>query len=357
MSAFSLDSRSSRTQLRGKHFSSPGIRGRNDQGEDVFSVHFEWPNPYLVREAAVAKRVTENLHLNRFITDLAIGAGFAPFASITEGRSERPDFICETVQGQASINLDCTQLTLPTRRSANALFEHLRKALLDQPRTRFAKLRGCSIYAWFEGEDGKLSLPFREADDDSALKLASALSEYSPRPVLLSSSEMPTTAPHLSIVETAGCRFYAVAMADAVPTTDFFAKTGFELGLAYKSYHSRQTLLHELQRVVSKHDKPKINVLLVTAGGPDHAGFAHVSEHVLAQFLLEAKIQLAKTKHLSQVFIHLWHTGAIIQVVPDYRVICGDLYPAGISVPSHQMANSDTATAAATQTSPPESPR
>jgi hypothetical protein len=320
-----------------KTFQFTGARGTNQAGEHAFVVNFEWPHPYFVRRAPVHKRETEHIHLNRYITDFTIATGTAPYSAVQEGR-DPPDFNCRS-EGR-HVNLDCTQLTLPSRRTANALFERLRTVILEHPRERFAKLRGCSIYVWFEGSDGKLTLPFRSSDDRAAMDLAEALSEYAPDPssLLLPSAELPLQAPRLPIGGIQGCRFYAVMMTDAVPATDFFAFTGFELGLAYNSSHSRQSVVHELQRVITKHDQPGIDHLLITAGGPDNGGLSYLSEHVLSAFMLEQRFRLRQTKHLSRVCLHLWHTGAIVQLLPEYRVICGDIYAAGISVASHQSA-------------------
>jgi hypothetical protein len=321
-----------------KTFQFTGGKGTTHGGEDVFVVNFEWPYPYFVRRVAVNKHETESLHLNRYMTDFLIATGSPAYLSVNSG-ADPPDFTC--LADSKATNLDCTQFTSPTRRTANSLFERVRKAVLRQPREQFAKLRGCTIYTWFEGADGKLALPFRASDEQAAAALVKALADYTPdvQSLRLPTADLPLQAPRLPIAAIEGCRFYAVGMTDAVPATDFFAYTGFELGLPYTTTHSRRSLIDELIRVIRKHDdKPGIDHLLITAGGPDNDGLSFLSEHVLCAFMLEGKFELPPTTNLSKVVLHLWHTGAIVQLVPNFLVVRGDLYPAGVSVASHRGA-------------------
>jgi len=314
-----------------------GAKGLNASGEERLVFNFEWPFPYFVAQEARTKAELERLHLERFITDFTIATTKPPYTEIQRA-GDPPDFLC--LSGGVLVNVDCAQLAIQNRRAVNGLFERLRRAILSTPRERFSRLRGCVVYVWFEGSDGKLSMPFSSADDRALVNLVELLIGYEPQPsaLQLPTDTLPEQAPMLPTAEGEGCRFYAVQMADAVPTSEFFTRTGFELGLAYTTNHSRPSASDELARVVAKHDQDGIDHLLLTAGGPNVNGLIHLSEHVLSAFLLETPPVFPKPNHLSKVMLHLWQTGAIVQLFPEVAVITGDLYGDGVGLASRRAS-------------------
>ena len=167
----------------------------------------------------------------------------------------------------------------------------------------------------------ELDMPYRSADDQGMSSLLKALSEYRPDPSVLQvpSAALPDRPPILPIASAPGCRFYAVEMVDAVPASEFFARTASELGMAYTTHHDNQNLCDELRRMIKKHDKPGIDELIVTAGGPDARGLAYLSEHILCAFALEEPLDPPRLSFLSRVVLHLWQTGAIVQLHQSTR--------------------------------------
>ena len=67
----------------------------------------------------------------------------------------------------------------------------------------------------------------------------------------------------------------------------------------------------EFERVVLSHDKPEIESLLVTAGGPDRKGIRYPAEELVAAQLVEADDLELETSHIREVRLHLWGSSEI----------------------------------------------
>jgi hypothetical protein len=311
-----------------------GLRGglfRDGRGNPSVIINGEWPIPGV---PSADKESMERLHLDRFCTDTLIGTGLLPYGDISPG-SDPPDFVGKS-SGQ-EVGIECTQLTSPVRREVKALFERVRAAIEDTNRDRFRHLRGVNIYMWFDVE-GQISKPPRRTDPEFVAEILEGLDAYrfDPAKAGLPSLELPNQAPDLNIHTTpSGCRFYGIAMANAVPATPFFVRLGFEIGLAYTTVHTRDDAIDELARLIDGHDHPRTLDLLITVGGPDIAGYVYPSEDALAIFALEEWFLAKRPDHLRIVYLHRWSTGSIVELFPTLRVLVPDLYPGGIRPAFH----------------------
>jgi hypothetical protein len=301
-------------------------------------VAFEWPIPYwTVVDGAMSKEAIERLHLERYCTDRLYAEGNLPYAQLNPGENP-PDFVADLADGSTAA-VDATQLAVAGRIEAQAQFEQIAAAVLQAPRRDFAHLRGHFLYIWFSQPlgDGR---PHRSAK--SIGEVVDALREYEPDTswTEADTSALPEQLPETDIQSTAsGCTFYAVELRNAVPASAFFAETGFELVLAFQSVHPQDAAWLELRRLVDRHDKPEINDLVVTIGGPKHNGLAYPSETLLFDAALEFGIpQLRpKPKHLSRVVLHSWEDGRIIEIYPK-PVVWPPLYQGGYVAPHYSAA-------------------
>lgn len=313
-----------------------GIRGTMPDGPHTEQLlcSYEWPMPYFVANIPLTKEQKEQVHLSRFCTDGLLATGTLPYLAVETGANP-PDFVC--TNANTTVGLDCTQFTLPSRQMASGLFEKIRGAVLRQPRNRFIRLRGSVVYMWFR-QGQEQGLPFRINDEAAIQEVVAALENYCPdfERLKVAAHELPQHAPDLDLEHTTrGCTFYAVPMVNAVPNSNFFNSMGFELGYAYTTRHNREAGWREIARLINKHDKPNIDHLLITVGGPNELGFGFISEEVLMSFMLEQPAVIEAPKHLSHVIIHVWGSGGIFQIVPTFQVITPALYPAGFAISHH----------------------
>jgi len=82
-----------------------------------------------------------------------------------------------------------------------------------------------------------------------------------------------------------------------------------------------------LDRIVSQHDQPRIEHLLLTAGGPDRTGTRFPGEEVIAGFLAEQPGLYVEVDHLQRGTLHLWSARRIVEV-PVRQKDGGDKKPA-----------------------------
>ncbi|QMS88716.1 hypothetical protein HUN01_14330 [Nostoc edaphicum CCNP1411] len=311
-----------------------GLRGKSiEDSVDQIIINYEWPIPLLHLDKQLSKEEQENLHLQRFLTDYSLATGKIEYTHIQLGNNP-PDFSCN-FKG-VTVSLDCVQFTVSRRREVNALFENIRRKILDRPREKFLNLRGYLVYTWFGfGNSNSNNYPHRANDTEGIDQIIEMLGTVNVNPVCLQipGGKLPSQAPNLGLVNTEkGCIFYVVPMSNGVPSTRFFQFTGFEIGLAYTSVHNREEGWAELHRLVKKHDKQEIEHLLITVGGPNKHGLVFPSDEILINFMLEGAKPKIETEYLEVVFIHLWSTGTIIKLVPEYQIITLGLFPGGIGM-------------------------
>jgi hypothetical protein len=303
-------------------------------------VAFEWPIPYwTVMDGPMNKEAVERLHLERYCTDRLLAGGQLPYTQLNRGGNP-PDFEAE-LPGAANLAVDATQLTVADRIAAQAQFERVTAAVLAAPRRDFAHLRGHFLYLWFSQPEGD-GRPHRNSEAVDGI--VAALREYEPDTSWTErdTSGLPEQMPETDLQSTSsGCNFYAVKLRNAVPASAFFAEMGFELVLAYQSTHRQDAAWLELRRLVDRHDKPEIDHLVVTVGGPKSNGLAYPSETLLfdAALALGVPSLRPEPKHLSKVVLHSWGDGRILDIYPE-PVIWPPLYQGGYVAPHYSMTES-----------------
>ena len=317
---------------------SPSLFGAHGHPPDdperiTATIAYEWPLPHwTVIGDELPKDAVEQLHLDRYCTDRLLSTGQLPYASLVPGRNP-PDFVATTADG-ATLGVDATQLTASGRFAAQAEFERIRRAVLAEPRVDFAHLRGHMLYLWFR-TGTEFGLPHR--GHQAVQQVVSALRTYVPD---TSWTEMPPVAEgmpdQLGVTDMqttdSGCTFYAAELRAAVPGTTFFARTGFEMALAYQTEHAADAAWIELARLVKRHDKPEIQHLVVTVGGPNRRGLAYPSEGLLLDMALATGAPSLSPEHIQSVVLHSWSDGRVIEVHPGPGGATPPLYPGGYSV-------------------------
>jgi hypothetical protein len=311
-----------------------GIRGKDEQQVDQIILGYEWAIPLWPGKVAFSKEEKEEFHLSRFCTDYVLACGREYCSTSTLGQNP-PDFVC--VREHESVNVDCAQFTLAERRKALQMFEALRHRVLES-KARFTNLRGFIIYVWFGWvEDYSVSLPHHPTQEPAIDSLLDALAHCVPNPnrLLVPSGSLPAQAPDLGLIKTEhGAFFYVVPLTSGVPATDFFARQGFELGLAFTSRHDREAVWAELQRIIGKHDKAEIDNLIISSGAPNEKGLVYPTEDLIVEFALEREIQLVLPTHLSAIYLHVWSTGVIVQIWPHHQRM-SRLFPGGFGPSWH----------------------
>lgn len=299
-------------------------------------IAFEWPLPYwTVAGGPLAKGTLEKLHLQRYCTDRLYVDGVLPYEDLTTG-DDPPDFSARLPDG-SQVGVDVTQLAVAGRIAAQVQFEQVQAAILDCSLSNLSHLRGHFLYMWFTDPSGD-GRPHRQSE--SVAKTLAALRAYRPDTSWANEPMPPPGTKAKSDVQAVsnGCRFYAVELRDAVPASAFYEATGFELVLAYQSTHNVNAALKELRRLVDKHDKPEIQHLVVTVGGPKANGVAYPSESILFDAGIQAgypRLEPAP-RHLTKVVIHLWRDGRIIEVFPK-PLAWEPIYKGGYGPPHYAL--------------------
>ncbi len=297
---------------------------------------YEWPIPYLDVVASLSKPELEGLHLSRYMTDFLLGTGALPYSEVVPG-DDPPDFVGR--HEGSTVGIECTSFAIAQRRASNGLFEGVRGAILREDRSGFAHLHGTVVYMWFLGKDGRHPLPPRVGSVDEIGDVIASLKKYRvdfSKLCVPFDQPPPQQAPPLPLERTSsGCAFYAVPMVNAVPSTRFFDMLGFELGLAFTSRHGHADGWEEVGRLVAGHDKPGVDHMIITVGGPNGSGLGFPTEERLMEFLLDAPEPIQTPAHIRQVRVHFWSTGRVVEIVPMVQEVRGSVHPLGF-VPAHR---------------------
>lgn len=318
------------------------VIGRTDlpqSGGLLALVTYEWPFPYFFTANPISKENQELIHVERFRTDVATATGKLPFEALVRGK-EPPDFFAQTSRG--SIGVECTVLPDNKRRRVEGLFSNIRQRILSQPRENWSRLTGHVIVAWFADESSfaPTKLPHKVSDSDAIGALMESLSRFTPGiggDGLGQPGNFTHALERMGVASSGlGCLFYAVPMHNAVPVTDFFARTGFELACLYESLHTAGGIATEIDRLVRQHDKPGVDWLLFTIAGPRRDGLIHPTESVLANTFLASSIPIARPSYIRKVFFHFFPSGGCFEVFPRNKWWFESQYEGGIEVAHHK---------------------
>jgi hypothetical protein len=235
------------------------------------------------------------------------------------------------------VGVESTALAIQSRRMIHGLFTNLRRRLQAAESTTFAKLAGHVVYVWFQNPDvpGPPMLPHKRSDVSALDELVSALAAYKPNPDALRTAAAAERMPELPLADTtAGAKFYAAPLLGGAPGSMLYTLAGFDIALAYTTLITADEAWREVQRLVDEHDKQGVDVLLVTAGGPDSHGNVFPAEELLVNFVLAHPIGLAHApQHIKSIVLHSWGTGQATSLHPSVEHAFGPLY--GSMMPMH----------------------
>lgn len=285
------------------------------------------PLAFLPYSAEISKEALEKLHLQKFATDFCLATSKRPYRNVATGTNP-PDFFVETDTGENS-NVDCVQFAAQSRRQAYALFDKIRQIISEQEPSKFDHLRGLLVFVYVEN----LSLPLRREQKDSLIEELLKFHFTAEMGVSIGIG-MPMEAPNIGGVDVQnGWKFHASPFIASAPTSPFFLQMGFDLAFVYPTEHLVNETWDEFNRLIQKHDKQKINELLITVGGPDRYGNIHPSEKAILDFILQYDRSLNyQFAYLKRIFVHEWATGKIIKLYPEVQIISpgnfADLTPA-----------------------------
>ena len=118
---------------------------------------FEAPISWVRTTTPLEKFDREWLYLRRFSSDHAMGTGTHAFANVCGG--DPPGRAGLNLEQPGDLGVESTLLTFQDRRGAHALFQGLRRRLLEVEPATLGRLAGHMIYVWFTGEDLTPSSP------------------------------------------------------------------------------------------------------------------------------------------------------------------------------------------------------
>lgn len=288
---------------------------RSEDGEPTIILASETPLHTSLLNGQLSKEELEAVHFEKFSADHCLSRGFHPFLNIRAGVNP-PDFVAEA--GGTEIGVDLTQFTAQERRQAHALFAAVRQAISVCPPERFQHLRGLMVFVWAAGRRGVADLPPRSPEADA---LTDSLASYRFDPEFSSAlgiGPMPAMAPPVDIRSAdGGWSFIATPFTASCPSTAFFRRFGFELSFHYPTVHTSEGLWAEISRLISKHDKPEVQELVVTVGAPDRSGVLYPGDTAMCDFILSnPKPLTCIARQLRRVLLHVWETGRIVQLFP-----------------------------------------
>lgn len=315
------------------HFGAMGTMDDHAR-EPVMLVATEQPLTWVRQMEPTTRFELEWLHLRRFSADHLLGTGIHRYAMVEEGPNP-PDAIAQTDSGP--IGVEATALTVPGRRHVYDLFFKLRRRLQSTEPVAFSRLAGHLVYLWFDTPRAKTDKPFRISDTSAVDALVNALAQYEPSRDALSvdpaealPAQMPP--PPLEVTE-AGATFYAVPLAGAAPASMLFTLAGFEIALAYPTTITASEAWESIERLVTKHDKPGVDLLVITASGPDLNGVVYPVEEALADFAMRHTGDFnTAPSHIKEVVLHTWMTGTATRLHPTRERLFGPLYTSMVPI-------------------------
>jgi hypothetical protein len=279
-----------------------------------------------------SKSQLEELHLQHFITDYSLAFGERLYTEFSPG-NDPPDFQATTSEGERHV--DCVQFAIQARREAYGRFDEIRRTLFAANPNNFGHLHGLLVYVWVITDEGGLRLPLNSKHKSDLIEQLSRF-RFSPGTGVVTSTGMPSVAPdNLNINTTlSGWYFCATPFLVSAPVSSFFNKMGFELSFVYTTQHTASEVWSELSRRINQHDKPEINDLVITIGGPDRNGYVHPSEEAIFDFMLLNPHPISQPEHLQRILAHGWETGRIVQFYPEMKILHQGRFPS--VVPAHR---------------------
>jgi hypothetical protein len=304
--------------LRGMSLKPMGIKGISVAVDTKNGKRYYLVFDTRVRRSAPfgSKEVLERAQLEKYRLDHLLHLGSVPFEVVKRG-NEPPDFIVSGAGGDWGV--DCAALALEDRRRAESLFNRLVKRLAEHGQRAWDNLAGCIVHLEFIS---KTKLP--PARDDVTLDteietdLASIVVD---REGLIKFAErvakegFPKQWPNDVVIpnlKRARYRIVANFNPQWQPDDQFARSLGFKLILEYPK--TIREISAEINRMVSQHDNPATQHLLLSIGGPGIDGFGYPSESMLGKILLDIPSPRVEAIYLNKVTAHVWDTGNLIEI-------------------------------------------
>ena len=183
------------------------------------------------------------------------------------------------------------------------------------------------MYFWFIDAQGTQALPFRPGDRRAIYDALVALSQLRPdetNGLVTGGLPQQISVPAPSTPE--GVTFHTVPIMNSAPDSLLYSTYGFEVALAYTTFHSPTEEWHNLEARIADKDEPENDWLFITAGAPDATGFTYPAEELLALFLRDNFRMTYQPKHLKRILIHLWGRGEAFEIWPELNQVFPPLY-------------------------------
>ncbi|TLH58312.1 hypothetical protein [Mycolicibacterium phocaicum] len=276
----------------------------------------------------MSKSEMEAHHLDRYRHDYLTQRGAFPFDSVVIG-NDPPDFVVTGPDGEWG--LDCVVFADSSRRRAAAMMRRFRRSLQQSVGSRnFTGIQGCQLAVRFS--DSMDALPPKVSDQDAVIESlldAMATCRYDREAWAQLNAEIaddpdrllrhwPDLGDQVSLPNGAG--FYANVICSESESHLLPSGLGFEIALDMHTCDLVSELLVRLTKLVTDHDKPCNQQLLITAGGPDKDACCYPEEETTARFLLEENPDFQpggkglEVKHLRQIAIHSWSSQTIVDL-------------------------------------------
>lgn len=283
----------------------------------------------------VSKSHLEEIHFQSFMTDYSLAFGERLYTNFSPG-GDPPDFQVTTSDGDRCV--DCVQFAVQARREAYGRFDEIRRTLVAANPNNFSHLHGLLVSVWVITDGNQLDKPLNSKHKNDLIEQLAKF-RFSPETGLVTSTGLPPVAPDTLNINTtpSGWHFCATPFLLSAPVSSFFDRMGFELSFIYTTQHTPSEIWSELSRRISQHDKPEINDLVFTIGGPNRSGFIHPSEEVIFDFMLSHPCPIPQPQHLQRVLAHSWETGRIFQFYPEPKVLHSGCF--SCVIPAHRPLN------------------
>jgi hypothetical protein len=287
--------------------SSFGAMGVDADGARVAVIAYDWPQQWAPR----TRQSLERLQFDRLVADLE-RAGARRYIAAAPG-PDPPDLFCERVDGR-SIGLELTQLVVEDRVAAAHLFQRMRTAALGARAETFRHLAGHLVYLSFER--GSRRPP---SSNEEIRRLVRAVSGVrAPEITTFAAAQMPDSLPvELHQVELPFGASATAAPLASDPGTLLYRRTGMDLAMAFSSLVSESTVWAEMQRLLSQHDKPGVDELVVAVGSPIRAGWSFPSDSLIARLIPMAAVnRRLESRAIRVVLVHDWNTRSVYELQP-----------------------------------------
>lgn len=262
--------------------------------------------PQRVWRGRASKQDMEWAHLGKFNEDLA-NSGYSRLVNIARG-ADPPDFTVYE-NGRGPIGVEGAALIVERRRRCFHLFRELRARLLARPpQVDFSRMRGCVIGIHFKDDQ-----PPKRTDSRTLDKIIHLLADFDP-PI-----QRIRANPHVAYWPRTGddVTLLVEHYWGEQLKSHFAAQLGFELVPHWNVPIWDNEVMTALQETIAQHDKPGVDVLLVTTSAPDRDGWQWPSDNVAFDIVTRNASQIPPPRNIQAITLHDYLSGKIFKVWPQ----------------------------------------